>query len=326
MSKDSLYLSDEQDINGIISECEKNMKIHSRIEYYIDMPLLPISSIMIVIFLTMGLIIFTRHYLLLTKYIMFVVGIVILAIYIIGMIVHLYQNRYYKIRDYKTMNIKKRYGIAQQICKAYNLSLAEVTEKDIESKISILKKLYEDGRKYRDKTFKIMNKSLVYSLGLIISAALAMKGKIILDIISLLISVIVAIIVSALISCTGSIYEVCRYAAGNFWVPYGHLIDYSIYWLKFLKEELPEIRDYDYLKKRKSMQDIENYEKEVSIKKFAKVYIEWKNLSSNKEKQVINILKEESEFTIQMLDKRKHFEKLSKELDEKLKKSNSLSE
>ena len=324
MNKERLYLGEEQDIDGIISECKKNMRIHSRIEYYIDMPLLPISSIMIVIFLTMGLIIFTRHYLLLTKYIMFVVGIVILAIYIIGMIVHLYQNRYYKIRDYKTMNIKKRYGIVQQICEAYNLSLAEVTEKNIESKISILKKLYEDGRKYRDKTFKIMNKSLVYSLGLIISAALAMKGKIILDVISFLISVIVAIIVSALISCTGSIYEVCRYAASNFWVPYGHLIDYSIYWLKFLKEELPEIKKY--INKNGNMWDIKRYEEEVSIKKFAKVYIEWKNLSSNKEKQVINILKEESEHTIQMLDKRKHFEKLSKELDEKLEKSNSLSE
>lgn len=324
MNKERLYLGEEQDIDGIISECKKNMRIHSRIEYYIDMPLLPISSIMIVIFLTMGLIIFTRHYLLLTKYIMFVVGIVILAIYIIGMIVHLYQNRYYKIKDYKTMNIKKRYGIVQQICEAYNLSLAEVTEKNIESKISILKKLYEDGRKYRDKTFKIMNKSLVYSLGLIISAALAMKGKIILDVISFLISVIVAIIVSALISCTGSIYEVCRYAAGNFWVPYGHLIDYSIYWLKFLKEELPEIKKY--INKNGNMWDIKRYEEEVSIKKFAKVYIEWKNLSSNKEKQVINILKEESEHTIQMLDKRKHFEKLSKELDEKLEKSNSLSE
>lgn len=324
MNKERLYLGEEQDIDGIISECKKNMRIHSRIEYYIDMPLLPISSIMIVIFLTMGLIIFTRHYLLLTKYIMFVVGIVILAIYIIGMIVHLYQNRYYKIRDYKTMNIKKRYGIVQQICEAYNLSLAEVTEKNIESKISILKKLYEDGRKYRDKTFKIMNKSLVYSLGLIISAALAMKGKIILDVISFLISVIVAIIVSALISCTGSIYEVCRYAAGNFWVPYGHLIDYSIYWLKFLKEELPEIKKY--INKNGNMWDIKRYEEEVSIKKFAKVYIEWKNLSSNKEKQVINILKEESEHTIQMLDKRKHFEKLSKELDEKLEKSNSLGE
>src|SRR5699024_1685252 len=324
MNKERLYLGEEQDIDGIISECKKNMRIHSRIEYYIDMPLLPISSIMIVIFLTMGLIIFTRHYLLLTKYIMFVVGIVILAIYIIGMIVHLYQNRYYKIRDYKTMNIKKRYGIVQQICEAYNLSLAEVTEKNIESKISILKKLYEDGRKYRDKTFKIMNKSLVYSLGLIISAALAMKGKIILDVIYFLISVIVAIIVSALISCTGSIYEVCRYAAGNFWVPYGHLIDYSIYWLKFLKEELPEIKKY--INKNGNMWDIKRYEEEVSIKKFAKVYIEWKNLSSNKEKQVINIMKEESEHTIQMLDKRKHFEKLSKELDEKLEKSNSLSE
>ena len=169
-----------------------------------------------------------------------------------------------------------------------------------------------------------MNKSLVYSLGLIISAALAMKGKIILDVISFLISVIVAIIVSALISCTGSIYEVCRYAAGNFWVPYGHLIDYSIYWLKFLKEELPEIKKY--INKNGNMWDIKRYEEEVSIKKFAKVYIEWKNLSSNKEKQVINILKEESEHTIQMLDKRKHFEKLSKELDEKLEKSNSLSE
>ena len=324
MNKERLYLSEEQDIDGIISECKKNIKIHSRIEYYIDMPLLPISSIMIIILLTMGLIIFTRHYLLLTKYIMFVVGIVILAIYIIEMIVHLYQNRYYKIRDYKTMNIKKRYGIVQQICEAYNLSLAEVTEKNIESKISILKKLYEDGRKYRDKTFKIMNKSLVYSLGLIISAALAMKGKIILDIISLLIPVIVAIIVSALISCTGSIYEVCRYAAGNFWVPYGHLIDYSIYWLKFLKEELPEIKKY--INKKGNMRDIKRYEEEVSIKKFAKVYVEWKNLSSNKEKQVINILKEESDHAIQMLNESKHFEKLSKELDEKLEKSNSLSE
>ena len=55
-------------------------------------------------------------------------------------------------------------------------------------------------------------------------------------------------------------------------------------------------------------------------------YIEWKNLSSNKENQVINLLKEESEHTIKMLDKRKHFEKLSKELDGKLEKSNSLGE
>lgn len=168
-----------------------------------------------------------------------------------------------------------------------------------------------------------MNKSLVYLLGLILSASLTIKGKIVIVIISVLIAAVIVIIAVSIISCMGFVYET-RYTSSNFLVPYRHLIDYSIYWLKFIKEELPEIKDY--LKKRESMQDIENYEKEVSIKKFAKVYIEWKNLSSNKENQVINLLKEESEHTIKMLDKHKHFEKLSKELDEKLEKSNSLGE
>ena len=219
------------------------------------------------------------------------------------------------------MNIRKRYELVQKICAAFNLSLTDITTEDVESKIVVLRNLYKNGGDYRNSVFKIMNKVLKYLLGLILSAALAMKGKIVIFIILSLITITALIIVISVFSCTGPGYEMYRYVKNSFLIPYGYLIDYSIYWLKFLKEELPEIKDY--LKKRESMQDIENYEKEASIKKFAKVYIEWKNLNSNKENHVINLLKKESEHTIQMLNKSKHFKKLSKELDEKMK-SNSL--
>ena len=321
MNKERLYLSEEQDqdIDGIISECEENIKIHKRINYIFD-----ILPIMIVI-ITVAIMVCASFYYGLkgTDVKIVFVKTVVPMVIIVGIISYFFQNRYYKNRDYKTMNIRKRYELVQKICEAFNLSLTDVTLENIENKILILKNLYKDGGKYRDKVFKIMNKSLVYLLGLILSAALTMKGKIVIVIISVLIVAVIVIIAVSMISCMGFVYEM-RYTSSNFLVPYGHLIDYSIYWLKFIKEELPEIKDY--LKKRESMQDIENYEKEVSIKKFAKVYIEWKNLSSNKENQVINLLKEESEHTIKMLDKRKHFEKLSKELDEKLEKSNSLGE
>lgn len=293
-------------------------------EYFIDALLPPAIVVVTIIVIAIAMLVGTCHYLQFAEYVMFVVGIMMANSCVIGVASYFYQNRYYINRDYKTMSIKQRYELVQKICEAFNLSLIDIEEKDVESKISILKKLYEDGRKYRNKVFKIMNRSLIYLLGLILSTMLTMKGKIVLDIVSILILAIIAIITLAVLSCIGPAYEMCRYAVKNSLVPYGHLIDYSIYWLKFLKEELPEIKDY--LKKGESMQDIEIYEKEVSIKKFAKVYIEWKNLSSNKEKQVINILKEESDHTIQMLNESKHFEKLSKELDEKLKKSNSLSE
>lgn len=325
MNKERLYLSEEQDIDGIISECKKNKNINGGMEYFIDALLPPAIVVMTIIVIAIAMLVGTRHYLQFAEYVMFVVGIMMANSCVIGVASYFYQNRYYINRDYKTMNIKQRYELVQKICEAFNLSLMiDIEEKDVESKITILKKLYEDGRKYRNKVFKIMNRSLIYLLGLSLSTMLTMKGKIVLDIVSILILAIIAIITLAFLSCIGPAYEMCRYAVKNSLVPYGHLIDYSIYWLKFLKEELPEIKDY--LKKSKSMQDIENYEKEVSIKKFAKVYIEWKNLSSNKEKQVINILKEESDHTIQMLNESKYFEKLSKELDEKLEKSNSLSE
>lgn len=112
-----------------------------------------------------------------------------------------------------------------------------------------------------------MNNSLKYLLGLILSAALAMKGEIVIFIILSLITIIALIIVISMFSCMKLGYEMCRCVKNSFLVPYGHLIDYSIYWLKFLKEE--------------------------------------------------------SEHTIQMLNESKHFKKLSKELDEKIK-SNSL--
>ena len=324
MNKERLYLSEEQDIDGIISECKKNKNMNGGMEYFIDALLPPAIVVVTIIVIAIAILVGNCHYLQFAEYVMFVVGIMMANSCVIGVASYFYQNRYYINRDYKTMSIKQRYELVQKICEAFNLSLIDIEEKDVESKISILKKLYEDGRKYRNKVFKIMNRSLIYLLGLILSTMLTMKGKIVLDIVSILILAIIAIITLAVLSCIGPAYEMCRYAVKNSLVPYGHLIDYSIYWLKFLKEELPEIKDY--LKKGESMQDIEIYEKEVSIKKFAKVYIEWKNLSSNKEKQVINILKEESDHTIQMLNESNHFEKLSKELDEKLKKSNSLSE
>ncbi|MGY3820483.1 hypothetical protein ACWNT3_07375 [Ligilactobacillus salivarius] len=227
------------------------------------------------------------------------------------------------------MNIKKRYELVQKTCEAFNLPLTDITAKDVESKIIILKKLYKDGENYRDQVFKIANKLLVPLLVLIISAILSMKEKTItyidlshiLEYIFPVIIFVIVIIGMLIISCMGIGYKLGRYVISSFLVPYGHLIDYSIYWLKFIKEELPEIKDY--LKKRESMQDIENYEKEVSIKKFAKVYIEWKNLSSNKENQVINLLKEESKYTMKMLNKRKHFEELSRKLDKWMKEANS---
>lgn len=325
MNKERLYLSEEQDqdIDGIINECEKNKNINGGVEYFIDALLPPAIVVVTVIVIAIAMLVGTCHYLQFTEYVMFVVGIMMTNSFVIGVASYFYQNRYYINRDCKTMNIKQRYELVQKICESFNLSLIDIEEKDVESKISILKKLYEDGRKYRNNVFKIMNRSLIYLLGLILSTMLTMKGKIVLDIVSILILAIIAVITLAVLSCIGPAYEMCRYVVKNSLVPYGHLIDYSIYWLKFLKEELSEIRDYDYLKKRKSMQDIENYEKEASIKKFAKVYIEWKNLSSNKENQVINILKGESKYTMQMLNKYRHFEELSRELDKWMKEANT---
>ena len=328
MNKERLYLSEEQDIDGIISECKKNIKIHKRINYIFD--ILPIILITITV---VGMACASVYCGIKGTDVKIVfVKTVVPMVIIVGIISYFFQNRYYKNRDYKTMDIRKRYKLVQKVCVAFNLSLTNITVEDIESKIVALKKLHKDGENYRDKAFKIANKLLVPLLVLIISAVLSMKEKMITYIdlshiyvhILPIIMFVIAIIGMLIISCMGISYELGRYIVSSFLVPYGHLIDYSIYWLKFLKEELPEIKDY--LKKSKSMQDIENYEKEVSIKKFAKVYIEWKNLSSNKEKQVINILKEESDHTIQMLNESKHFKKLSKELDEKLEKSNSLSE
>lgn len=248
---------------------------------------------------------------------------------IILTIFYICKDRCYTNRDCKTMNIKKRYELVQKTCEAFNLPLTDITAKDVESKIIILKKLYKDGENYRDQVFKIANKLLVPLLVLIISAILSMKEKTItyidlshiLEYVFPVIIFVIVIIGMLIISCMGIGYKLGRYVISSFLVPYGHLIDYSIYWLKFIKEELPEIKDY--LKKRESMQDIENYEKEVSIKKFAKVYIEWKNLSSNKENQVINLLKEESKYTMKMLNKRKHFEELSRKLDKWMKEANS---
>lgn len=324
MNKERLYLSEEQDIDGIISECKKNKNMNGGIEYFTDALLPPAIVVVTIVVIAIAMLVGTRHYLQFAEYVMFVVGIMMANSCVIGVASYFYQNRYYINRDYKTMNIKQRCELVQKICEAFNLSLIDIEEKDVESKISILKKLYEDGRKYRNKVFKIMNRSLIYLLGLILSTMLTMKGKIVLDIVSILILAIIAIITLAILSCIGPAYEMCRYAVKNSLVPYGHLIDYSIYWLKFLKEELPEIKKY--IDKRKNVRNIKRYEEEASIRKFAEVYLEWKKLSLNKKTQVIILLKKEFKYTMQMLDKRKHFEKLSKELDEKLEKSNSLSE
>ena len=316
MNKERLYLSEEQDqdIDGIISECKENIKSHDMKNYFVDILSVDIVAIILIVVPLASVYLGLQG-----KKGIFLFGIIVVSIVaIVGIISYFYQNRYYRNRDSKTMNIRKRYELVQKICAAFNLSLTDITAEDVENKIVVLRNLYKNGGDYRNYVFKIMNKVMKYLLGLILSAALAMKGKIVIFIILSLITITVLIIVISMFSCTGPGYEMYRYVKNSFLIPYGHLIDYSIYWLKFLKEELPEIKDY--LKKGESMQDIEIYEKEVSIKKFAKVYIEWKNLSSNKEKQVINILKEESDHTIQMLNESKHFKKLSKELDEKLKK------
>lgn len=323
MNKERLYLSEEQDqdIDEIISECEENIKIHKKINYIFD--ILPI----IIVIITVVIMVCASFYYGLKgtdAKIVFVKTVVPMVI-IVGIISYFFQNRYYKNRDYKTMDIRKRYELVQKICEAFNLSLTDITEEDIESKIAKLKNLYDYGKKCRNKIIKRTISLSKFLLGIIIPAIISTSIYLKLSIIFILSTIAIFSIAVAITYCMGIIiYEKYEYLISVFLVPYGHLIDYSIYWLKFIKEELPEIKDY--LKKRESMQDIENYEKEVSIKKFAKVYVEWKNLSSNKEIQVINLLKEESELTIQMLDKRKHFEKLSKELDEKLEKSNSLSE
>lgn len=316
MNKDNLYLSEEQDIDGIISECEKNIKIHGRIRYFTD--ILPVNA-MVIILVT---IVFTSIYLGLqgVKEI-FAVGIIIAIMSIILIALYVCKDRYYTNRDCKTMNIRKRYELVQKVCEAFNLSLTDITAEDVESKIARLKNLYDYEKKCRNKIIKHIISLSKFLLGIIIPAIISTSIYLKLSIIFILSIIAIFSIAVALISCIGSIYEAFSYATGNFWVPYGHLIDYSIYWLKFIKGELPEIKDY--LKKRKSMQDIENYEKEASIKKFAKVYIEWKNLSSNKENQVINLLKEESKYTMQMLNKCRHFEELSRKLDKWMKEANS---
>lgn len=316
MNKDNLYLSEEQDIDGIISECEKNIKIHGRIRYFTD--ILPVNA-MVIILVT---IVFTSIYLGLqgVKEI-FAVGIIIAIMSIILIALYVCKDRYYTNRDCKTMNIRKRYELVQKVCEAFNLSLTDITAEDVESKIVRLKNLYDYEKKCRNKIIKHIISLSKFLLGIIIPAIISTSIYLKLSIIFILSIIAIFSIAVALISCIGSIYEAFSYATGNFWVPYGHLIDYSIYWLKFIKGELPEIKDY--LKKRKSMQDIENYEKEASIKKFAKVYIEWKNLSSNKENQVINLLKEESKYTMQMLNKCRHFEELSRKLDKWMKEANS---
>ena len=316
MNKDNLYLSEEQDIDGIISECEKNIKIHGRIRYFTD--ILPVNA-MVIILVT---IVFTSIYLGLqgVKEI-FAVGIIIAIMSIILIALYVCKDRYYTNRDCKTMNIRKRYELVQKVCEAFNLSLTDITAEDVESKIARLKNLYDYEKKCRNKIIKHIISLSKFLLGIIIPAIISTSIYLKLSIIFILSIIAIFSIAVALISCMGSIYEAFSYATGNFWVPYGHLIDYSIYWLKFIKGELPEIKDY--LKKRKSMQDIENYEKGASIKKFAKVYIEWKNLSSNKENQVINLLKEESKYTMQMLNKCRHFEELSRKLDKWMKEANS---
>lgn len=92
MNKERLYLSEEQDIDGIISECKKNKNINGGMEYFIDALLPPAIVVMTIIVIAIAMLVGTRHYLQFAEYVMFVVGIMMANSCVIGVASYFYQN------------------------------------------------------------------------------------------------------------------------------------------------------------------------------------------------------------------------------------------
>lgn len=96
-----------QELDGIISECKENIESNDRVNYFVDILLIDIIVIISVAFS------FASAYLGLKGIFGFGI-IVVFVVIIVGIISYFYQNRYYRNKDSKTMNIRKRYELVQK--------------------------------------------------------------------------------------------------------------------------------------------------------------------------------------------------------------------
>lgn len=96
-----------QELDGIISECKENIESNDRVNYFVDILLIDIIVIISVAFS------FVSAYLGLKGIFGFGI-IVVFVVIIVGIISYFYQNRYYRNRDSKTMNIRKRCELVQK--------------------------------------------------------------------------------------------------------------------------------------------------------------------------------------------------------------------
>ena len=93
-----------------MSECKENIKSHDMKNYFVDILSVDIVAIILIVVPLASVYLGLQG-----KKGIFLFGIIVVSIVaIVGIISYFYQNRYYRNRDSKTMNIRKRYELVQK--------------------------------------------------------------------------------------------------------------------------------------------------------------------------------------------------------------------
>ena len=183
------------------------------------------------------------------------------------------KNRYDYLRKLEALPLKEKIDKMHEICDSFNIKI--LSEESVNNKITEIKNAMSFFKTYRNKNITFIKILFTSMAGLVITI-IAKSAEISRDrrnaIIILLVLTFIFIVAFVLYLCSSNGFEFFNFTFGNMFIPYMNLLDYSLVYLYFIKQEIEKLQ-----------QEFDNDIRDNTLKSIFNKYIKSANIKQRKE-------------------------------------------